>query len=393
MKIAIVTERADIALGGAERSVRDLCGQLNRLGHQSVILAAAGDRQTEGLHILCPGQKSKRTSLETLQAALKKHLETHSYDLIHSTLPIRPADVYQPRGGSYKEAMLQNARSYPTRAGQWFKRTFHFLNARRTEMIRAEEKLIQTNPRVTVAALSEYVKRQFVQHYALPEDRIAVIANGVRIPEPVDPDSQRRLRGQFLAAAGLENFPQAPLFLFAAHNFRLKGLRELMYAFRQVDLVQDPYSGLIIAGAGPQRKFSKLACQLGIRNSLHFTGRMESISEAIAACDVVVLPTWYDPSSRVILEGLAMGKPVITTAFNGAAEFIRSGRHGIVIAHPRNITALAEAMAFYCRSKNRQQAQQAIAEDNLREKVSIARHAEQLISLYKRLLSQKNGTA
>ncbi len=45
-------------------------------------------------------------------------------------------------------------------------------------------------------------------------------------------------------------------------------------------------------------------------------------------------PTYYDPCSLVVLEALACGLPVITTAQNGASELMTDGREGYILTAP-----------------------------------------------------------
>ncbi|MHC4146951.1 MAG: glycosyltransferase, partial [Planctomycetota bacterium] len=105
--------------------------------------------------------------------------------------------------------------------------------------------------------------------------------------------------------------------------------------------------------------------------------------------DVAVLPTFYDPSSRFVLEALAAGKPVITTRFNGATDLFVKDRHGRIVDAPDNIDELSEAVSYFTDTDNIQQASQAIVEDNLKDNISINRAAGQLIELYESILERK----
>ena len=105
--------------------------------------------------------------------------------------------------------------------------------------------------------------------------------------------------------------------------------------------------------------------------------------------DVAVLPTFYDPSSRFILEALAAGKPVITTKFNGATDLFENNRHGKVIDTPENIDALAEAIRYFTDTNNIEKTSQAIIEDNLKENISIGRAAGELMTVYESILQRK----
>ena len=77
-----------------------------------------------------------------------------------------------------------------------------------------------------------------------------------------------------------------------------------------------------------------------------------------------------------------MGKPVITTRFNGAIDLFTDGRHGKVIDSPDNIQALAEAIRHFAITANIRAASQAIAADNLRANISICHVAQELQRLY-----------
>ena len=100
-KIAIIIERTDISLGGAERSIFELSTALTSLGHSVDILAAKGRTNTRHIHILCNDHAGKRTCFHTFANAVKNHLSKNKYDITHSVLPFDFADIYQPRGGSF----------------------------------------------------------------------------------------------------------------------------------------------------------------------------------------------------------------------------------------------------------------------------------------------------
>jgi UDP-glucose:(heptosyl)LPS alpha-1,3-glucosyltransferase len=120
-----------------------------------------------------------------------------------------------------------------------------------------------------------------------------------------------------------------------------------------------------------------------------FLGSLSHIQNALAVIDVAVLPTFYDPSSRFILEALAAEKPVITTKYNGACDLFVNNRHGKVIDSPEDVSSLARAITFFTNTNNIGKASRVIAEDNLQENISISRVARQLTELYEKILSKK----
>jgi glycosyltransferase involved in cell wall biosynthesis len=389
-KIAIITERADVTLGGAERSVFELAAELSAIGLEVDILAAKGPAKNKNIHTLCTDKPGRRVCYFTFEKTLRKHLSENHYDIIHSVLPFGFADVYQPRGGTYTESILRNAASYQNKFVESVKRLTAFANVRRTILQQAERKLCKKPNGPVIAALSEYVSEQFKRYYAVSGERIVVIPNGVRTDKQIDADEANKLREQIMRQLALKETDKPVFFLFAANNFRLKGLTVLLEAMRlaaQHKTQEDTY--LIVAGDDRTLKYRRIAKRLGVHKKIIFSGAIRHIQNALSIIDVAVLPTFYDPSSRFILEAIAAGKPVITTIFNGATDLFINNRHGKVIDAPEDISALAEAINYFADRNNIRKASEAIIADNLKEKVSISRVAKQLKSLYESVLQKK----
>ena len=389
-RIAIIIERTDIALGGAERSVSEVAAALLATGLDVDIIAAKGKSETKNVRILCKDIPGKRTSFSTFASTLKKYFTQNHYDIIHSVLPFDFADIYQPRGGSVAETILRNAASYPNAFLRLYKKATAFTNRRRALLLDAEKRLCENPTGPFVAALSKYVERQFSQHYNLNSKRLVVIPNGVNTDKQINPAAANKLRLQILAQLKTCKSHEPILMLFLANNFRLKGLVPLIKALSIAasdGRANDCY--LIVAGAGRSGKYRHLASRLGIEDRIVFLGPVRHIQNLFSIIDVAVLPTFYDPSSRFTLEAIAAGKPVITTAFNGATDLFDDERHGKVIESPDETPALADAILYFCDRDNIQSASAAITEDNLKQKVSITRVAEQLTSLYERILEGK----
>ena len=120
-----------------------------------------------------------------------------------------------------------------------------------------------------------------------------------------------------------------------------------------------------------------------------FLGKVRHIAHAFAISDVAIMPTFYDPASRFILEALAAGKPVITTSYDGACDMFEDGRHGRMVESPTDIKALADAITDFTSTENIEAAAEAIEADGVREKVSITRTAKDLGALYERILEKR----
>ena len=391
LKIAIIIERADIKLGGAERSIIELRAALAALGHNVDLLAAKGQATGKNIHILCQNNSGRRMNYFIFEKTLHEYLAQNKYDIVHSVLPFDFADVYQPRGGTYAETIARNAASYQSKFIELYKKIFSVANSRRTTLLRAERKLAQANDGPAIAALSQYVADQFINHYGTASNRISIIPNGVKITKQTDKSRSEKLRTDILMKFCLKEADNPLLLLFAANNFRLKGLPTLIKAMQIASRKQNERQAyLVVAGRDKAKKCYRIAKSLAPKNII-FLGSLGNIHDAMSIIDVAVLPTFYDPSSRFILEALAAGKPVITTKYNGASDLFTNNRHGRIIDSPQDTSALADAIVFFTDTKNIQNASKAILEDNLQEQISISRAAKQLAELYESILKKKGN--
>lgn len=389
MKVAIIIERANIDLGGAERSIFELAGALGLLDVDVKILAASGQAQSPKLHILF-SDSGKRANINDFSGAIVEYLKKEKFDIVHSTLPFDFADIYQPRGGSYAEAAIRNAASYNSDFQRKIKTFTTFLNFKRTALVRRERRLCQKENGPIVACLSEYVREQFKKHYNLPDSRLRVINNGVKIVKEIDKTRVDKLRAQIMTSFKIKEADKPGFFLFAANNFRLKGLLPLIKSIAAVkkENTERP-AFLIVAGRGEISKYKAIAASEGVKDRVLFMGQAANIQNLLALSDIAVLPTYYDPASRFILEGIGAEKPVITTKFNGAADLFFADRHGKVIDSPDNVAGLAEAVKYFCNTENINAAKKAIAEDDLKSKVSINAHCEKLFQLYNDIINNR----
>ncbi len=390
MKVALVIERAYPRLGGAETSVLELAAALRSLGLETDIVAAKGDTRAKHTKILCDNLSGKRISFKRFETELKNFFTENPYDIIHSVIPLSFADVYQPRGGSYPEATIRNIASYCCKYTKIYKKLTAFLNRRRSCLAKAERLLCENPKGPIVAALSNYVAEQFKNHYQIPQNRLVVIRNGVLTGKTADFAKTERLRTQVMAKLGIKEADKPVFFLFIANNFRLKGLENLIRAMQMTAASSTEYSPfLIVVGSGKTGRYKRLAQQLNVAWRMIFMGHLGDIRNILAISNAAVLPTYYDPCSRFILEALAADKPVITTKFNGASEMFINNRHGRIIDIPENIPAIAEAIGHYANIENINKSATAIVNDNIREQISVGRTARELKLLYESIRERR----
>jgi glycosyltransferase involved in cell wall biosynthesis len=81
----------------------------------------------------------------------------------------------------------------------------------------------------------------------------------------------------------------------------------------------------------------------GWSDAIDYLGSTDDVRPFIAEADCIVLPSYREGLPRVLLEGAAMGKPLVATDVPGCRDVVRDGENGFLCA-PRDGASLAVAM-------------------------------------------------
>lgn len=88
----------------------------------------------------------------------------------------------------------------------------------------------------------------------------------------------------------------------------------------------------------------RLADELGIADRVHFAGHQEDVYPWFDACDVVVHASLGEPFGLVLVEAMALGKPLVATAAGGPTEIIVDGESGLLVP-PGDADSMAAAIS------------------------------------------------
>ncbi len=76
---------------------------------------------------------------------------------------------------------------------------------------------------------------------------------------------------------------------------------------------------------------------------IEWWGLREDMSSVLGSCSIVVLPSYREGVPKILLEGAAAGRPIITTDAPGCREIVRHGENGLLVP-ARDPVALADAI-------------------------------------------------
>lgn len=198
---------------------------------------------------------------------------------------------------------------------------------------------------------AQYATRQM----GLPDASISVVYNGLPAGQEVTAASGLALR----KTLGLE--ADSFFLLFVGRLVEHKNIETLLRAMAALQELKDSNSAggaipvqLVIAGDGPDRRaLSDLGVSLGLEHQgatgsvVQWLGERRDVPQLLAASDALVLPSWREGLSNVILEAMQAGKPVLASTAGGNAESVVAEKTGLMFdpADSDELAALIQRLA------------------------------------------------
>lgn len=239
--------------------------------------------------------------------------------------------------------------------------------------------LTHLHPRIDgITCVSEAVKESFNGQLFFDKSKAMVVHKGH------DPSWYEGIR-----TASLEEFdlpPDAIVVSMVANARKMKGLPYLLAAARQLSM-DLPIHFLLIGRGMDTPEVRRELKQFSYGERFRFAGfRKDDVLELVKACDISILPSIRGEGlSKVILEAMFLGKPVIMTDIGGNRGLAENGKSGVIVA-PKDADALAEALTSLAGNKALRQSMGAAAKDYIAEHFGLAKSVRRQLEVYQKLL-------
>ncbi len=177
-----------------------------------------------------------------------------------------------------------------------------------------------------VICCSGYMREELHRAFQLPEEKVVVVANGIR-PEA------------FETAGGVSSLPEHLLnsgdkiIFYVGRLVVEKGVQVLLEAAPYV-LRRFPEAKFVIAGTGPYGEHLKeKSVELGLGDRVYFCGYIDdgTRNELYRLASAAVFPSLYEPFGIVALEAMVSGAPVIVSACGGLDEIVEHEVDGLKV--------------------------------------------------------------
>jgi UDP-glucose:(heptosyl)LPS alpha-1,3-glucosyltransferase len=382
MKIALVRQKYT-DFGGAERYTAAIAEHLLKLGHEVHVFANEWKMKNNGskdgrivFHHVSVLKFLSVLQVITFAVNVRRILKREQFDIIHSFERTLYQDIYRAGDGCHREWLIQRRK-----IDSPGKSILHRINPLHIALLWIEKQIFKEGNYKAIMANSRRGKKEIVDLYGVPENKIHVIYTAV--------DSKRfaREQGREVKENLCRQFginPDKPILLFVGSGFQRKGLPSTLRALALLPFTVH----LIVVGKERLSPYQRLARNLGVDSSVTFTGPIPDVAPFYTGADLFVFPTIYEPFSNVCLEAMAAGLPVVTSRINGASEVLVEGENGCVVEDPLNPAEIATKIQ---QGLTISRARIAETNNNILNQLTWDNHIRQVIELYNAVQNIKQG--
>lgn len=191
---------------------------------------------------------------------------------------------------------------------------------------------------VKVLTVSRPFQEQLEAQGVRPE-RIEIVHNAIRADwgrTAREPGRGAALRTQW----GIP--PDRPVILIVGRLSREKDHVTLIEAVARLRPRFAPH--VVVVGDGPERtRIEERVRALDMAGAVTLTGHQNSAEPFYGIADIAVLSSWSEGSPNALLEAMAAGVPVVSTAVGGVPEIVSNGESAL-LAPPGDPEPMAEAI-------------------------------------------------
>jgi glycosyltransferase involved in cell wall biosynthesis len=236
-----------------------------------------------------------------------------------------------------------------------------------------------------IIAVSQALAGQLVAQ-GVRRDKITVLHNAVELPNAGQETDATRLQA---VRTRLGIRPTDRVVLAIGRLSKEKAHTDLVATMaRLLKLQPDLHVQLLIVGEGPERAGIEEAVRsAGLQGVVKLAGHENDVSGYYEIADVMAIPSLSEGSPNVLLEAMAAGVPVVSTAVGGIPEIVGNGKHAILVP-PGDPAAMAGAIDVLLSNSDTADKLARAARNLAAAKYSPEQRARLLIKLYSDVLAK-----
>jgi len=341
-----------LGIGGAETLLYNVASEIHKNKIADIDICTLYGKGNLGEKLHSEGLRIYDFSFEhkyscKAVAELKKLIKNGKYDIVHAHL--FPSGYYaalssfliEPHRLIYTEHNIYNRR-------------------RKYKLLRPLENIIY-NRFDKIIAVSNTVKDELKNWLPAVSKKTVVIPNAV----PINACSELNKDIDILFVGRLE---------------KVKGVDLLLDALK---ILNKGYKTFIVGNGAERKNLESLARNLGLHDSVVFTGARSDVKDFMCRSKIFVLPSRWEGIPLALLEAMGLGLPVIASKVGGSVEVIQHGVDGLLVT-PEDTGELSRLITETLADDILRERLGCNAKVKIKERYSLEQYVDRLMEIYRR---------
>ncbi len=240
-------------------------------------------------------------------------------------------------------------------------------------------KLTLTNLADGIITNSKTIKQAYKEYGWFDDNFVRVIYNGIEPKIGIEPFDFKK------------QFSHKKVIFSAGRLAEQKGFNYFIDA-ASILMQERQDLAFVIMGEGKLKaELQDLIQQKGIEKSFRIWDYKPNIDPYLKGSDLFVLASLYEGMPNVVMEAMAVGKPVVATDVNGARELMVDGQTGLIVP-PKDPQALVGAIQILLDDPAQSQKFGNNGMERVRQEFTIERMVRHLEDYFAEKLAQKQAT-
>jgi len=235
-----------------------------------------------------------------------------------------------------------------------------------------------------IIALTNRENEDYISYRVADEEKSVVIYSGIELNKFIDLPLEEK-----------QNFkkelriPENSLIVGTLGRLvPVKGPEFLVEAAKHI-ISKFPDTFFMLTGDGYLRlDLEKKALDFGLKENIIFLGWRDDAAKILSVYDVFVLPSLNEGMGRVLVEAMALGKPIVASRIGGIPDLVTHGKNGFLVP-PKDPEELAKYIQILLEDKEKRN-KMGLAGKKMAMNFRAENMVKKIEKLYEELLMQKN---
>jgi len=369
-KVKVVQIVPLLSPGGAERVAVHLARGLNRRRYETLVISFSGRVGCDLDHML------EEAGIEARYLGKHPGFDYRVYSRLDSVLKEYEPDVIHTHLHVLRYALPS------------------MLLMKRVAMAHTVHNLAEREIEPRARLIQRYALTHGVKPIAVAEEVAASLESlyGIRgcrvIPNCIPTDLYANPQTSRMQWRTKEGFKEDDVLFGCVARFAPQKNQSLLLKSFAQGPASDPRAHLVLVGEGELRaNLEEEAKRLNVAGKVHFLGLRSDIPDVLGAMDAFVLSSDYEGNPLSVLEAMASGLPIVSTAVGGVPNLFEAGKEGFLVAQG-DLHGLAKSMNTLLKYQGARQSMGAAAASRARKNYDVANMVRAYEEVYEDLLAQ-----